>query len=298
MKNSTIIKSLENTLAGSKKSRSNYWERQLTNQDKNNEMNYEHIYNIYKTGGWGNYTKKHFIKSKLHQLGQLYVFGLKMFNLEIYKMYKEIFDKNKRQIDYHVVKHILIIERIKDHIKNSKKICVIGDGKLNFLLGANLLNPNAQFFNINLPEVLINDYMVMNEMNFMTDKVDVVENFNSHEYSKNSKLYFIPASEAQFCENRDIDLFFNVHSMQEMTNDEIDKYFKIIKSNKAFFYCNNRKVKPEIHFGKDFNFEQLPWGNCEFLFKEKCPITTKYYNFKHPIIRKSELHMHCLAKFN
>ena len=40
-------------------------------------MDQEEIYNINSTGGWGNFTKKHFIKSKLHDLGQLYVFGSK-----------------------------------------------------------------------------------------------------------------------------------------------------------------------------------------------------------------------------
>ena len=28
---------------------------------------------ISKTGGWGNYTQKHFLKSQLHNLGQFYI---------------------------------------------------------------------------------------------------------------------------------------------------------------------------------------------------------------------------------
>ena len=78
-----------------------------------------------------------------------------MFNSKIYKLYKNYFDKYNRQIDYHVVKHINV-KKIEDYIINSKNIA-IGDGKLNFIIGAKLLNPNAQFFIINPPEVLIND---------------------------------------------------------------------------------------------------------------------------------------------
>lgn len=293
-----IIKKLVNTLSSSKQNRSDYWERQLTNQDKNNKMDQSEIYKITSTGGWGNFTNKHFIKSKLHELGQLYVFGPKLFKSKIYKMYKEVFDKYNRQIDYHVVKHILMIERIEKFIKNSERICVIGDGKLNFLLGASLLNPNAQLFYINLPEVLINDYMVMNEMNYMTDKVDVVENFKDTQYSKNTRLYLIPASQALFCKNKDINFFFNSHSMQEMSYKEIEKYFEIIKSNKAYFYCNNREQKPKIHNSEDYYFEKMPWENCDFLFKEQCPINIKHYNFRPPFIRKFDKMIHCLAKFN
>ena len=294
-----IIKKLQNTLSSSIQNRSNFWMRQLDNRDKYNKMDQEEIYNINSTGGWGNFTKKHFIKSKLHDLGQLYVFGSKLFNSKIYKMYKEIFDKYNRQIDYHVVKHILMLEKIEKFIKNSKKICVIGDGKLNFLLGANLLNPNAQLFHINLPEVLINDYMVMKKMKFTADKsVEVIENFEHADYSESNKLYLVPASQALFCKNKSIEFFFNSHSMQEMTYKEIEKYFEIIKSNKAYFYCNNREIKPGQLGDEDYLFEKMPWTKCDFLFKEKCPINIKYYNFRFPFIRKFDQFIHCLAKFN
>ena len=111
---------------------------------------------------------------------------------------------------------------VEKYIKNSKKICVIGDGKLNFLLGANLLNSNSQLFYINLPEVLINDYLVMKEMKFLDgEKIEVIENLDTVNYSNKTKLYLIPASQALFCKNLEIDFFFNSHSMQEMTYDEI-----------------------------------------------------------------------------
>ena len=125
----------------------------------------------------------------------------------------------------------------------------------------------------------------MKEMKFLDgEKIEVIENLDTVNYSNKTKLYLIPASQALFCKNLEIDFFFNSHSMQEMTYDEIKKYFDIIKSNKAFFYCNNREVKPGQVGDEDYFFEKMPWGNNEFLFKETCPINTKYYNFRYPFV--------------
>ena len=294
-----IIIKLQKTLSLSKKNRSNYWQRQLEGGDPVNKMNATEIYNINRTGGWGNFTKKHFLKSHLHNLGQFYIFGKKLFNSNIYKMYKEVYDQYNRQIDYHVAKHILMLDLIQNYIKNSQKNCVIGDGKLNFLLGANMINPNAQLFYINLPEVLINDYLVIKEMNFLkSESIEAVENLEETNYSDKVKLYLIPASEAMFCKDKNIGFFFNSHSMQEMTFKEINKYFDIIKSNKAFFYCNNRKIKFGEDGDEDIIFDKMPWKNCKFLFKENCPINIKYYNFRYPFIRYFDQFIHCLAKFD
>ena len=173
---------------------------------------------------------------------------------------------------------------------SNKKICVIGDGKLNFLLGANLLNLILVFY-INLPEVLINDYLVMKEMKFLDgEKIEVIENLDTVNYSNKTKLYLIPASQALFV---NLKLIFSlIVIMQEMTYDEIKKYFDIIKSNKAFFYCNNREVKPGQVGDEDYFFEKMPWGNNEFLFKETCPINIKYYNFRYPFVRKFDKIIH------
>ena len=206
-----IIIQLKNTLKSSIKNRSNYWQRQLTDGDKFNKMNENEIYNINSTGGWGNFTKNIF--SNLTFIIWDYIMFLvkKLFNSHIYKMYKKNYDKFNRQIDYHVAKHILMLGLVEKYIKNSKKICVIGDGKLNFLLGANLLNSNSQLFYINLPEVLINDYLVMKEMKFLDgEKIEVIENLDTVNYSNKTKLYLIPASQALFCKNLEIDFFLIV----------------------------------------------------------------------------------------
>ena len=147
------------------------------------------------------------LKSDFNHMGQFRynhkdIKAFEILGISVGSKWEKIYDKFNRQIDYHVAKHIMMLAIIEKHIKNSKKICVIGDGKLNFLLGANLLNPNSQLFYINLPEVLINDYLVMKEMKFLDDeKIEVVEDLNKINYSNKTKLYLIPAFHANFCNN-------------------------------------------------------------------------------------------------
>lgn len=286
-----ILEKLELNLKTSNQSKSNYWIQHLKNIDYKD---------INKTGGWGNYTQKHFLKSQLHNLGQFYLYGSKVFKSKIYKLYKEYFDKYDRQIDYHVIKHILMLEKIEKYLINSKKICTIGDGKLNFILGAKLLNPSAQFFVINLPEVLVNDYAVIREMNFLKDEeIEVISNEDENIYSENKKLYLIPASAANFCKNKGIDFFSNIHSMMEMRSTEIRKYFDIIKNNKAYFYCNNRIHKPGVGDDDDFYYEKMPWNNAKIIFKDQCNVCLKFYNFRPPNIRNfDEKFIETLAKFD
>ena len=185
-----IIKKLRDNIPISNNNKSNFWVDRLkpiVSED------------IYQVSGYGPYTPKHIIKSWLHRLGQRYLFGADYFKLDLYKEYKKIFDKYDREIDYHVAKHIVWIEKIKEYIKTSNNICIIGDSKLNFMLGAHILNPNAKFFMINLPEVLITDYLVVKKMNLIEDnKIEVVDNISMEEKNKNIKLYLIPASEENF----------------------------------------------------------------------------------------------------
>ncbi len=293
-----ITKKLENTISKSNSNKSHFWVRRIKGLNKTNPNPID-TYDIFQSSEYGPYLKKKFLSSILHYLGQLKLYGPTIFKSGTYKKYKKVLDGNGRQIDFQVLKHILWIEKIKNHIKNKKKICVIGDSKLNFLLGAYLTNQDAQLFSINLPEVLITDYLVMKKINFLKgSKIEVVENFKDFNYSEKVKLYMIPASEAEFCKNKNIDFFFNSHSLQEMTKEEVEKYFEIMKSNKALFYCNNRKFKRGFGGDKDFHFENLPWDNSEFLIKETCTVCEKYYNFRPPFIRKFDEHIHCLVKFN
>ena len=47
-----------------------------------------------------------------------------------------------------------------------------------------------------------------------------------------------------------------------MTIDEIENYFRIIKTNNALFYCCNREYKKLVG-GEESYFENYPWGNIK-----------------------------------
>ena len=116
-----IIIQLKNTLKSSIKNRSNYWQRQLKDEDKFNKMNENEIYNINRTGGWGNFTKKHF--STYFIIWDYIMFLVKNYLPHIYKMYKKNYDKFNRQIDYHVAKHILMLGLVENISKIQKNLC-------------------------------------------------------------------------------------------------------------------------------------------------------------------------------
>ena len=71
-------------------------------------------------------------------------------------------------------------------------------------------------------------------------------------------------------QNKGIQLFANISSFQEMSEDTISDYFKTIISNKAYFYCCNREIK-ELRGGEKIEFEKYPWGNMNLIFTEDCP---------------------------
>ena len=72
------------------------------------------------------------------------VFGNKVFKTDTYNKYKLTFDKINRYIDVDTIRHIFTFEKIKK-IFNPKTICIIGDGKINGVLGAHLTTPHQKF---------------------------------------------------------------------------------------------------------------------------------------------------------
>ena len=98
--------------------------------------------------------------------------------------------------------------------------------------------------------------------------------------------------------NKDIDLFVNIASFQEMTIDEIENYFRIIKSNNPLFYCCNREYKKLVG-GEELYFDSYPWGNITKKFNEDCPWHQKLYQVKYPFIKKYDGNIkHCLIDYS
>ena len=245
--------------------------------------------------GFGSYTKKN-VKNYIHNILTKIVYGNTIFKTKTYNAYKSIFDKINRYIDNDTIRHIFTFEKLKEYV-NPESICIIGDGKINRILGAHLTFPQAKIYSVNLAEVLINDNLILEKTKIDLKKsVTLVENLNM--YSTNTKLFLIPSSNKKFLMNKKIELFINIASFQEMTTNEINEYFKIIKNNKSKLYCCNREYK-KLPEGEEIYFEKYPFTNSIKIFWEDCSWHQKLYSLKPPFIHRYDGNVkHCLVDFN
>ena len=84
--------------------------------------------------GSGSYTKKS-LKNYIHNILIRIIFGNTILKTKTYNAYKSIFDEINRYVDADTITHIFTFEKLKEYV-NPKSICVIGDGKINGILGA------------------------------------------------------------------------------------------------------------------------------------------------------------------
>ena len=287
--NNSILDKLEKFIEFDNKNKSSHWNLYL-----NSNANYK---NPFESFGFGSYSKKTLFKSFLHYIFSILIFGNNIFKSETYKNYKIVFDKSKRQITIDTIRHIFTFDLLKS-INPPSNVCVIGDGKCNFVIGNLLTFPNSRIFSINLSQTLINDYLILKEMKILDDtEIQIIE--NEHDaILENKKLILIPSHLKEFLLNKDIDLFVNIASFQEMTIDEIENYFRIIKSNNPLFYCCNREYKKLVG-GEESYFDNYPWGNITKKFNEDCPWHQKFYQVKYPFIKKYDGNIkHCLIDYS
>lgn len=76
-----------------------------------------------------------------------------------------------------------------------------------------------------------------------------------------------------------IDFFVNIASFQEMNYKEINRYFAIVQSNKAYLYSCNRLQK-RLYGGEVISFSNYPWGSATVLLDEECPWHQRYYSLR------------------
>ncbi len=281
-----IIKKLIDNIARSNQDKSSYWKKYLpTNSDYSNQ--FKHL-------GFGSFTKKNNIRNYFEKLLAKKIFGKDIFKTKTYESYKIIFDKIERHIDNDAFRHIFTFEKLKKYV-NPKSICIIGDGKINGVLGAHLTFPLARIYSVNLSEVLINDYIILNKIDIFKKSVTLVDDIN---FSKKKKLLtLVPSNFKNFLLNKDIELFINISSFQEINKNEIDNYFEIIKNNKSKLYCCNREYK-KLPDGEELYFDKYPFSNYKKIFYEDCPWHQKFYSLRPPFIKYYPNHIHCLVEFN
>ena len=267
--------------------KSSYWKKYLP--DNANYLDeFSHL-------GFGSYTKKN-IKNYIYNVLTKIIFGNAIFKTKTYYAYKSVFDKMNRYIDVDTIRHIFTFEKLKEYI-NPKSICIIGDGKINGILGAHLTFPQAKIYSVNLSEFLINDNLILEKANIDLKKsVTLVEDLNlPYEYKM---MVLVPSNNKKFLLNKKIELFINIASFQEMTPNEVNEYFEIIKNNKSKLYCCNREYK-KLPGGEELYFEKYPFSNLKKIFWEDCPWHQKFYSLKPPFIHNYDGNIkHCLVDFS
>ena len=223
------------------------------------------------------------------------VFGKNVLKTKTYFAYKSVFDKINRFIDADTIRHIFTFEKLKEHV-NPKSICIIGDGKINGVLGAHLTFPNAKIYSVNLSETLINDNMILEKIDIDLKKsITLITDLNFP--VKDKMLTLIPSNLKKILLNKNIDLFINIASFQEMVPDEVNEYFEIIKDNKSKLYCCNRQYK-KLPGGEELYFEKYPFSNSKKIFWEDCPWHQKFYSLRPPFIKNYDGNTkHCLVDF-
>ena len=281
-----INNKLLNNIVKTNKNKSSHWQKYLP--DNADYLNpYSHL-------GFGSYSKKKY-KNYIHNLLARVIFGNNVFKTKTYYAYKSVFDKINRFIDVDTIRHIFTFEKLKEHL-NPKSICIIGDGKINGVLGAHLAFPNAKIYSVNLSETLIND-------NIILEKIDVdlkksIQLIMDLSFPVEDKiLTLIPSNLKKVLLNKNIELFINIASFQEMVPDEVNEYFEIIKDNKSKLYCCNRQYK-KLPNGEELYFEKYPFSNSKKIFWEDCPWHQKFYSLRPPFIHNYDGNIkHCLVDF-
>lgn len=284
------INFLESVIKISEINKSSHWITHLKNSDYKN---------IDSQLCFGTFRKRNIPKQLIENLFQRVLYGNSIFSSKSYKIIKNVYEYCNRQIENDAIRHIFTFDLLLKLNLKFNRICVIGDGKASFLSSANKIFPNTQFFSINLPEVLINDYIILNKFKlFDNSEIKVIKSVNDY-ISNNDKLIIVPSIHKDFLYDKGIDLFINIASFQEMSYTEISNYLKIIKNNSSYFYCCNR-ISKKLYDGEIIKFKSYDWGdNYKTFFEEICPWHKKFYKLRPPYFLKYDgQHIHKFIKYN
>ena len=281
----TIFHELVAEITSNEVDKSSHWAKHT----KDTKIDIKNL-SISNISGFGGRQKNNFITRGLHSIFQAIYFSKPNHfkKSPYYKHAKEISNLQNKVIDIDALRHILTFDFLQEvlnkklffHDQNIKtNCCIIGDGQTNFLSLALLSNHFNKIISINLPEVLLNDLDLIKCLT-RSISINMCLVRDSAELSKALKdpqinIILITSKNSPIVKNKDIRLFINIASMQEMDRENICKYFDIIKSNHAYFYCCNREEK-KLSDEYTSSFYNYPWGNCEIL-SEGRPWWHQYY---------------------
>ena len=278
-----ILNLLNSKIQNTSSNKSSSYKMYLKNVD------YQNIYSQFATGG---FQKKKFLRSFFNFIFSRLIFKFSIFSSKNFKKLMQINNKLNVALNVNMIWHVIIVNILKKKTK-PKTICVIGDGKANFVLNALISFKNVKIYSINLTEVLINDYLILKKSQILKkNKIDVISSLNQKiDYKK--KIFLIPANLKNIINKLKIDLFVSIECLQELNVSEQKKYLKIISKQKnAMFYFLERESKI-LPGGEKNLFKNFFPKNCKIIFNKQASFSNIFYNTKFPFVhfqKKSKRH--------
>ncbi len=286
-----IIDSLSSYLKNSIKNMSSYGERHLLKGD------FKNIEEGMNSGTFVKLSKSRIFKSYLSIVPQLILFKKEIFQNSFIKKYKTICNKQYRLFNWELIIHSIVLKILSDNNILNGNICIIGDGKANFVHGILDLKNIKKIYSVNLPQALIQDYLVLKKNNSIKDNlIKVVEN-KKDLLDDTCRLFLVPAENKNLLENGKVNLFVNMFSFQEMPLHETRQYVNIASHNEAYLYSLNREKKI-MYDNTKINYQDFKIGEkSKIIFENEATFARYFYNLKFPFIHRREKIIHTLAKF-
>ena len=276
------IENLKNYLENSEKNMSSFGKELILKGD------FENIEEDMNSGTFVKIDQLKKIKSFLSLIPQLIIFKSVMFKNPFIKKYKLVCKNQKRMFNYDLIIHSIVLETLKKENLLKGNICVIGDGKANFVHGIIDDYNIKKIYSINLPQSLIQDYLILKQYKTIDTKFIKIVNNNEDLLDKNCKIFLIPAENKEFLKNKNINLFVNMFSFQEMPLSETQKYIEIAKSNLAYLYSLNREEKIMLDGDKINYYDYGLQKNGKIIFELEAKFLKKYYNLTYPFIHNKK----------
>ncbi|MET3899659.1 hypothetical protein ABIB57_003621 [Devosia sp. UYZn731] len=225
-----------------------------------------------------------------------------IFSTEEYNQMRDWCQAQGRVLNQNSLLHVFAIRFLHQRLSPVPITCVVGDGQANFAgLWLRMSLPTQKLISINLPEVLIADVSPLVRSGVVSaEQMAVAKTRDELDAALRNdaiQLVMVSANRAEIVKDAGIGLFVNIASFQEMTQQIVDQYFEIVKSNRAWLYCCNREEKT-LYGGERIEFKNYAWGDGAQDVFEECPWYTSYYSSRPPFLAKFDgKTLHALVKY-
>lgn len=200
---------------------------------------------------------------------------------KLIKLSRQILRSMGISMSYDCFRQICSLSSLSDRVEADgavpDKVLVIGDG-FGFLSSLiKLLWPSCVITLVDIGPVLF----------FQAVNIQRVFPKSKHSFvlgkqqinNTGSDFCYCPCEYRESLSTDDFSLVVNIASMQEMTADMIEEYFRFIRNRvdlNNYFYCCNRETKVLIG-GEKIVFDQYPWSQNDNIYFDESPDFYKYY---------------------